>query len=216
MIRIILAEDHNIVRDGLRSLIAGEPDLEVVAEAINGQEVVKLLEAGLPVDIILTDMNMPVLSGLELTRLIEEKYPHINTIVISALDNEKYVIQSFKAGAEGFVLKSVTTQELLFAIRHVFNGNYYICSELTTKFLNRVLTIPEPVDNQLIIDAPFSQKEVEVLTLLADGLTNQEIADKLFASKRTVEGYRESMISKTGVRNTAALIRFAMAHGVIN
>ena len=216
MIRIILAEDHNIVRDGLRSLIAGEPDLEVVAEATNGREVLGVLENGLEADIIFTDMNMPVLGGLELTRIIEERYPHIRTLVISALDNEKYVIQTFKAGAEGFILKSVTTQELLFAIRHVFNGNVYICSELTTKFLNRILTIPEPTDAQLSIDAPFSPKEVEVLSLLADGLTNQEIADKLFASKRTVEGYRESMISKTGVRNTAALIHFAMAHGVIN
>lgn len=216
MIRIILAEDHNIVRDGLRSLIAGEADLEIVAEATNGQEVVELLDRGLHVDIVLTDMNMPVLSGLELTRIIEEQYPYIYTVVISALDNEKYVIQTFKAGAEGFILKSVTTQELLFAIRHVFNGNHYICSELTTKFLNRILTVPEPSDAELSTDVTFSQKEIEILYLLADGLTNQEIADKLFASKRTVEGYRESMINRTGVRNTVSLIRFAMAHGIIN
>jgi DNA-binding NarL/FixJ family response regulator len=216
MIRIILAEDHNIVRDGLRSLIVGEVDMEVVAEATNGQEAVELLQKGVAADIVLTDMNMPVLGGLELTRIIDEQYPDVNTIVISAMDNEKYVVQTFKAGAEGFVLKSVTTQELLFAIRHVFNGNHYVCSELTTKFLNRVLTIPEPSDMQLSLDTPFSQREIEVLTLLADGLTNQEIADKIFASKRTVEGYRENMINRTGVRNTVALIRFAMAHGVIN
>jgi DNA-binding NarL/FixJ family response regulator len=216
MIRIILAEDHNIVRDGLRSLIVGEEDMEVVGEATNGQEVAELLQKGVAADIVLTDMNMPVLGGLELTRIIDEQYPDVHTIVISAMDNEKYVVQTFKAGAEGFVLKSVTTQELLFAIRHVFNGNHYVCSELTTKFLNRVLTIPEPADTQFLLDTAFSQREIEVLNLLADGLTNQEIADKIFASKRTVEGYRENMINRTGVRNTVALIRFAMAHGVIS
>lgn len=216
MIQIILAEDHNIVRDGLRSLFDGEGDFKVVAEAKNGQEVLELLENGVVADILLTDINMPVVGGLELAGIVSKQYPALKTVVLSALDNEKYVIQAFKAGSVGFVLKSIAAEELKFAVRHVFSGNQYICSELTSKFLKRILAIPELVELEAVNDVSFSEREVEVIALLASGMTNQEIADKLFTSKRTVEGYREAMIAKSGVRNTIALVHFAVSHGIIN
>jgi DNA-binding NarL/FixJ family response regulator len=215
-IRIILSEDHNIVRDGLRLLFEGEPGFTIAAEAKNGREVLDLLEKDVDADILLTDINMPVINGMELTGLVHAQYPDLKIVVLSALDNEKYVIRAFKAGAEGFVLKSIAADELKFAVRHVFAGNKYICSELTSKFLQRILSVPEPVELKSVQDVSFSEREVEVIALLAAGMTNQEIADKLFTSKRTIEGYRETMIGKTGVRNTAALVHFAVSHGIIN
>jgi DNA-binding NarL/FixJ family response regulator len=216
MINIILAEDHNIVRDGLRSLLQGDPDFTVIAEAKNGAEVLDLLKKGLQADILLTDMNMPVVGGLELTGVVSAQYPQLKTVVLSALDNEKYVVQCFKAGAVGYVLKSIEADELKFAVKHVNTGNHYICSELTSRVLKRQLYNTQPVVVEGIQDITFSERDIDVLAMLADGMTNQEIADKLFTSKRTIEGYRESMIARTGVRNTVALIRFAMAHGIIN
>jgi DNA-binding NarL/FixJ family response regulator len=216
MINIILAEDHNIVRDGLKSLLKGESTFHIAAEAKDGKEVLDILQTGLQADILLTDMNMPIMGGLELTETVGKQYPNLKTIVLSALDNEKYVIQAFKTGASGYLLKSASADELTFAIKHVFAGYQYVCSDLTIRFLNRVLTIPDPIDVEKINDVDFSAREIEVLTLLADGMTNQEVADKLFTSKRTVEGYRENMIGKAGVRNTVALIRFAILRGIIS
>lgn len=216
MIRIILAEDHNIVRDGIRSLFSSEPGYEVIAEAGNGKEVLELLEGGLQADILLTDLNMPMMGGQELTAVIAEKYPGLKVIILTALDNEKYVLQTFKAGAVGFMLKNVMADELKFAVRHVYAGFNYVCSELTTKFINRMLILPEPTELEPVQGISFSEREVEVLSLLAAGFTNQEIADKLFTSRRTVEGYRENMIAKTGMRNTVALVHFASVNGVIS
>ncbi|MVN92707.1 response regulator transcription factor [Mucilaginibacter aquatilis] len=216
MVDIIIAEDHSIVRHGLRSLLQMVPDLTVVAEAKNGAEAISLLTEGLQANLLLTDLNMPVMDGIALTKQVSAQFPQVKSIVLSALDHERYVVQSFNAGAHGFILKNTSADELVFAIKHVSAGNQYICSELTTRFLNRMMTSSEPVDTEETNEIRFSARETEVLNYLADGMTNQEIADKLFTSKRTVEGYRESMITRTGVRNTVALIRFAMRYGVIN
>jgi DNA-binding NarL/FixJ family response regulator len=216
MIKIILVEDHNIVRDGLRSLLESEADFEVVAEAKNGAEVLSMLQGGLQADVLLTDMSMPVMGGMELLDEVKNHYPGLRVVVLSAHDHEKYVLQSFKSGAMGYVLKSVSADELVFAIKHVSAGFQYICSEFTVRFLNRILSVPEPVINEQSQDVGFTDREIQVLAYLADGMTNQEIASKLFTSKRTVEGYRENMISRTGVRNTVALIRYAVSNGIIN
>ncbi|SDE96004.1 two component transcriptional regulator, LuxR family [Mucilaginibacter pineti] len=215
MIQIILAEDHNIVRNGIRSLFEKEKDFEITGEALNGREVLDLLKKGITAHIVLADMNMPELSGIELIAKLRDVAPGCRTIVLSALDHEKYVVQAFQTGASGYLLKSASADELIFAIKHVFAGSQYICSELTTRFLNRLLTIPDPVNTELVDGIELSSREVEILGLVADGFTNQEIADKIFTSKRTIEGHRQALIDKTGSRNTAALIRFALVNGII-
>jgi DNA-binding NarL/FixJ family response regulator len=216
MIQIILAEDHNIVRNGIRSLLEKEKDFEVTGEAVNGTEVLELLKKGITADVVLADMNMPELSGVELTAKLKTTGPDCKIIMLSALDHEKYVIQAFQAGASGYLLKSVSPDELIFAIRHVYSNSQYICSELTTRFLNRLLTIPDPASTELVEGIELSGREIEILSLVAEGYTNQEIADKIFTSKRTIEGHRQALIDKTGSRNTAALIRFAMINGIIS
>jgi DNA-binding NarL/FixJ family response regulator len=216
MINIVLAEDHNIVRNGIVSLLEKEPDIQVAGAATNGHEVLNLLQSGTHADVILADMNMPGMGGLELTESIKEQYPNCKVIILSALDHEKYVIKAFQAGATGYLLKSVTADELVFSIKHTLLDNLYICSELTSKFLKRLLTIPDPEAIHELDGMEFSLKEIEVLGLISEGYTNQEIADKLFSSKRTIEGQRQALIDKTGARNTAALVRFAIINGIVN
>jgi DNA-binding NarL/FixJ family response regulator len=216
MIQIILAEDHNIVRNGIRSLLEKESDFEVVGEAVNGRQALELLENGTVAHVVLADMNMPELSGIELIAKLKQLAPSCKVIVLSALDHEKYVVQAFQTGTSGYLLKSVGPEELIFAIRHVQAGSQYICSELTSRFLHRLLSVPDTMTSELAEGIEFSSREVEILGLIADGFTNQEIADKIFTSKRTIEGHRQALIEKTGARNTAALVRFALMNGVIN
>jgi DNA-binding NarL/FixJ family response regulator len=213
MINILLAEDHNLVRNGIKSLLDKEKELHVSGEGINGHEVLQLLTDDPTVDVILADMNMPGMSGLELIIKTKELYPHIKVIILSMLDHEKYVSQAFNAGANGYLLKNVSADELVFALKHVHIGGKYLCSELSFRLLEKLIYSAETPD---LPDVEFSKREIEVLALIAEGHTNTEIADKLFTSKRTVEGHRQSLIDKTNSRNTATLIKYAIINGIIN
>jgi DNA-binding NarL/FixJ family response regulator len=215
MIKIILAEDHNVVRNGIRSLLDKEKDIQVIAEATNGKMVLQILKDGSIPDIILADINMPEMSGMEMVAQISQAYPKIKVIMLSMLDHEKYIMQAFKAGATGYILKNVDANELVFAIRHVCTSNdKYICNELSLRLLDKLMHAPDT--NFEVEDLDITKREVEVLSLIAEGYTNQEIADKLFTSKRTIEGNRQMLIEKTGTRNTAALIRYAILNNIIS
>ncbi|MGI4803580.1 MAG: response regulator [Janthinobacterium lividum] len=217
MINVLLAEDHNIVRNGIKSLLEKEKNLDVIADATNGRQALNLLDKIASVDIILADINMPELNGIELVLEIKNKFPKIKVIILSMLDHEKYILEAFKAGASGYILKSVTADELIFAINHVCNNNdRYICSELSLRMLDKLLHKPEVKISAELVEIELSKRELEVLALIAEGFTNHEIADKLFTSKRTVEGHRQNLIDKTSTRNTAALIRYAIVNGLIN
>lgn len=215
LINIILAEDHMIVRGGIKAILEKYPEFVVSGEASNGLEVISLLEAGVEADLILADINMPEFSGIQLVEWITANRTDLKVIVLSALDNEQYVLKAIRAGASGYLLKNVSPAELVFSIKHVISFGQYICAELSAKFLNRLITLPEivPTANPLAID--FSHKEIELLQLIAEGYTNQEISDKLFTSVRTIENQRQQLINKTGSRNTVVLIRFAMLHNII-
>jgi len=216
MIRIILAEDHNIVRNGIRNLLEKEKGLKIVGEALNGREVLDLIEKGVLADIILADINMPAMTGIEMAAQLSAELKNTKIIILSMLDHERYVVQAFRAGVNGYLLKNIGADELVFAIRHIHANGRYICSELALRFLDRLIAQPDRRQLEAETGIEFSARDIEVLVLIADGLTNQEIADRLFTSKRTVEGYRQTLIEKTGARNTAALIRYAIQHGLIN
>jgi len=216
MIRIILAEDHNIVRDGIRNLLEREKDIQVVGEAENGQEVLNLLEKGTVAELILADINMPGMTGIEMTQRIKDAGIKAKVIILTMLDHERYVVQAFQSGASGYLLKNISADELVFALRHIHIDGRYVCSELALRFLDRLVQQPDRRQFEEETGVEFSTREIEILMLVADGLTNQEIADKLFTSKRTVEGHRQALIEKTGARNTAALIRYAIQRRIIN
>ncbi|MES3018261.1 MAG: response regulator transcription factor [Bacteroidota bacterium] len=219
MIKIVLTEDHKIVRSGIRSLLESEEDIEIVGEACNGSELLELFEKG-EIDanevLLITDINMPGINGIDMIPGLLDTYPKLKTVVLSMLSHEKYVLKAFQAGANGYMLKNVSSEELLFGIRHIFNnGQRYLCTELSIELLDRQLGRSYVITEDLpAVD--LSKREKEILSLIAEGYTNQEIADKIFTSKRTVEGHRQNLIDKTQSRNSAALIRYAVLRGIVN
>jgi DNA-binding NarL/FixJ family response regulator len=204
MLRIIITEDHDILREGLRSLLKDEESIQVVADAPNGKVLLDYLQTT-PVDVVLMDINMPVMNGIEATKIIAQEHKNVKVLILSMLDNVNYLNQLMRAGAHGYLLKSTGKDELIHAIHEVAAGNIYISQELKQKAIG---TKPEE-------DVKLTKRELQVLELLAEGLTNKEIADKIFLSKRTVETHRKNLIDKTHCKNTSALIKYAIINGIL-
>jgi DNA-binding NarL/FixJ family response regulator len=215
VINIILADDHLVLRRALKSLLESESDFVVSGEASNGSEVLDLLAKGTPADIIIADLNMPLMTGQLLIESLGSYLDTLKIIVLSALDSEPHVIKAMKAGASGYLLKNVSPAELLFAIRHTHEFGLYLCAELAGRFLNRLIAVPQLVPTANPLNIEFSDRDVELLRLISEGYTSQEIAEKLFSSVRTIEKQRLHLINKTESRNTVVLICFAKQHGII-
>lgn len=215
MTRLFLVDDHAVLRDGLRSLLAPQPDLTIVGEAANGQELLDQLPAT-PTDVVLLDMNMPVLDGVATARQLRTDFPHVRVLMLSMVDQPRSIGQALEAGAHGYILKNADKSEIMVAIQTVVAGKRFLCSELGLTLLDMVLSQgSEPSSNAPQGVSPLSRREREVLQLVAEGLTTQQIADKLFTSKRTVETHRQNILEKTNSKNTAALIRYAMTQGFL-
>ncbi len=214
MIRILLAEDHNIVRNGIKMLLEADDQIKVVGEAVNGLEVMKQI-ATQPIDIILADINMPEMDGMQLLKELKAKHPEIKVMLLSMHDHEKYVMEAFKNDADGYLLKNIGADELIFAVKFVNQGRKYLCSELTMALMDNLLKSKQYLVSMLDNEIDFSLRELEILQLIAEGLTNLEMSEKLFLSKRTIEGHRQSLLDKTGSKNSAALIRYGVLHGLI-
>jgi DNA-binding NarL/FixJ family response regulator len=217
MIRILLAEDQKIVRNGIRILLEKVTDYMVVGEAVNGEQVLELLENGAAPDIILCDLDLKGMGGMELTEKLVQAGHKFRIIMLTMFEKESFVFKAFKAGASGYLLKSVTSEEMIFAIRYVYNYGQYVCSELALRFLDRLVALPGVTNKASgMTGIQFTDRDLEVLEHIASGYTNEQIAKMLFTSKRMVEGYRKALLEKTETANTAALIRFAMRNKLIN
>jgi DNA-binding NarL/FixJ family response regulator len=216
MIHVFLVDDHTVLRTGLRKLLANEPGLTVVGEAGNGLELLAQLP-DTPADVVLLDINMPGMNGPETARQLQESYPEIKILVLSMLDGEEYVFQMLDAGATGYILKNAGLDEIVHGIRTVAAGRPFLCSELGYAALNKLRDgVSVPIETDQSKTGVLSKRETEVLQLIAEGLTNGEIADKLFTSKRTIETHRQNIIGKTQMKNTASLIRFAVSEGLVS
>ncbi|OGX81964.1 DNA-binding response regulator [Hymenobacter lapidarius] len=218
MIRILLADDHTILRDGIRALLSADADLEVVGEASNGAEVLSLLETT-PADVVLMDVQMPVLDGFATVPEVRQRFPEVRVLVLTMLDHENYVTRMFEAGASGYVLKNATINEITHAIRTVAAGNSFLCTEIGMSMLYKAVAHAPGtplISTDGVATADLTARELEVLKLIAEGLTNGEISDKLFTSKRTIETHRQNIIAKTQAKNTAALIKLAVSRGLIS
>lgn len=211
-VRVFLVEDHEIVRQGIKALLEGEPDIVVTGEASNGIETLKRLESSQP-DVLLMDMNMPEMSGVECTTEVKKKYPGVKVLILSMHDHESYLVDMIYAGADGYILKNSSREELLFAIRKVANEGVYISSEFA---LNMLAKHKRDTRKQASPPVVLSDREMDVLVLIAEGHTNTEIADKLFTSVRTIETRRKNLLDKTGTTNTATLIRYAVVNGLVS
>lgn len=220
MIKIILVEDHLVVRNGIKLLLDTQENVQVIAEANNGVEALSFLEEGVVPDLFITDINMPEMDGIQLCRKLTQLYPEIRVIILSMLSATQNVVQAFENGAKGYLVKNVSYDELLFGINHISKGGRYLCEELAMLLLDRVSSQASELEahdqNELVSEMGLSERELEVLQLISDGYTNLEIADRLFLSKRTVEGHRQNLIEKSGVKNSASLIKFAVVNSLVN
>lgn len=215
MLNLILAEDHNIVRNGIRMLLGADIEINIVGEAVNGRQVLDMISGGIKADIVLADINMPELDGIALIGELKKSSPETQVVILSMLDNEKYVAQAFSEGASAYLLKNVSSDELVFSLKHVHSGGKYLCAELAIRLMDKLMHTVHPPFNETGRQIDFSMREIEILHLISEGLTNNEMSEKLFISKRTIEGHRQSLIEKTGSKNTAALIRFAVLSGIV-
>lgn len=215
MIKIALVEDHLVVRNGIKMLLKTQPDFEIIAEADNGLAIIELLEKGLMPDIILSDMDMPELDGLEMAQEIITKNTKTKIIILSMINDVNIISQAINCGVSSYLVKNIGYEELLFAIRHVHQGNRYLSEEISFMLLDRVVKARKDKSNMQAQSIEMTDREMEVLQLIGDGYTNLEIADKLFISKRTVEGHRQNLIEKVGVKNSASLIKFAVENNLI-
>jgi len=208
-IRIIIADDHQLFRNGLKILLNAFPDFEVTGEASNGEEFLKLLRIT-PADIALMDINMPVLDGIEATKNGLKIRPDMSIIALSMYGEEEYYYKMVDAGAKGFVLKDSDIFEVREAILTVMKGGSYFSQELLYHVIQKIKHREHESKT-----ANLSKREKEILAKICEGLSNQEIADALFISKRTVDKHRANLLGKTNSKNTASLILFAIRNKLI-
>ena len=211
-IRIVLADDHTLLRDGIRSLLEDQPDMVVIGEAEDGRGVVQLT-ADLKPDVVLMDIAMPLLNGLEATRQIKRDRPQARVLVLTMHDNEEYVRQVLLAGASGYVLKRAAASELVAAIRAVHKGEAVLSPAITRLVLEDYLrsdgSKPEPSAGEL------TPREREILQLIAEGYTSREIAEMLSLSVKTVQAHRTSLMQKLDLHDRGDLIKYAIQKKII-
>lgn len=212
MTTIILADDHPIVRRGLRSVLEVEKDFSLIGEAGDGIEAVRLVENLTP-NILITDMMMPGLTGLEVTRQVRHRVPKVKIIILSMHAAESYVLEALRNGANGYVLKDSAADELVHAIREVLAGRRYLSSQLSERAIETYIQKSE----SSITDSydSLTNREREVLKLTAEGCTNNEIAERLFISPRTAETHRANLMKKLSLSNHTELIRYAIRRGLL-
>jgi DNA-binding NarL/FixJ family response regulator len=211
MVNILIADDHQLLIDGIKSTLADVEDIHVVAEANNGYQVLEKLGSGIGVDIILMDINMPKLDGLNCTKMVHKDFPHIRIIALSQFNERRFVKQMVKNGASGYLLKDVGKDELVRAIRAVINGENYYFDQGSFRSVNAELK----AEDTSSLFPRLSERECEILKLIGEEMSSQDIADKLAISLHTVENHRANLINKAGVKNTAGLIRWAVENDLI-
>jgi DNA-binding NarL/FixJ family response regulator len=213
-IKIALADDQILFREGIASIIKNENDFSLVMEADNGLDFLAKIKSTseLP-DILLMDMEMPGMDGMQLNDEIRKKYPSIKVIVLSVHAKERLIARMIQAGASGYLLKNCNKDELLTAVRNVYNNGFYITPNVI-QALQSPQANAKGVTNIQSIPIDLSQREIEVLKLICEEFSNAEIADKLFISVRTVDGHRNNLLAKTGCHNTAGLVLFAVKHHI--
>lgn len=207
-IRIVLADDHALVRDGMKTLLKDVQDFSVIGEAADGHEAVKKVEELMP-DIVILDISMPNMNGLETIDVIHRRFPKTKILVLTMHESEEYAHRVYKSGVGGYMLKNSDKKEFIHAIRAVSKGERFFSSSISG--VTSKGYVGKDADS-----IPITRREKEILRLIVDGLTNQEIADKLFISPRTVDTHRSNLMQKLEIKNTAGLVRFAIENGIVS
>lgn len=210
--RIVIAEDHTILRDGLKALISSNPDFEIVGEAQDGLEAIRVINELRP-DLALMDLSMPKMSGIDSIREIKKTCSETKILVLTVHKTEEYVLASLKAGADGYLLKESTHQELINAISYVLRGESYLSPGVSDKIITGYLRGKK--DEMHSVMDTLTNREKEILKLVAEGYKNKDIAEMLFISVKTVEKHRDNLMKKLDLHSAHALTTFAIEHGLV-
>jgi len=218
-ITIVLVDDHSLVRNGIRALLESESDLEVIAEGADGNEALSLVETKKP-DILIIDIRMPKMSGIDAVKKLNETYSDVKCIILSMHDSEEYILQSVTAGAKGYLLKDTGKVEFVKAIRTVNEGGKYYSGDISNVLVNNLLNPNASKESAAVKKSnenafDLTNKEVKVLELILQGLTNKEISEKLLNSKRTIETHRFNLMRKMEVKNLIELSKKARETGLV-
>ena len=208
-IRVLLAEDHAIMREGVREFIGRESDMEVVGEAGDGEEAVKLTSQLKP-DVVVMDIRMPKLNGIEATKQIKAKLPNTAILILTAYDSDQYIFALLEAGAAGYLLKGIRTHELIDAIRAVYAGESVLHPVIASRVIRRVVT-PATADSKAV--EALSEREMEILKIAAKGISNKDIAEQLFLSPRTVQVHLGNIFNKLGVASRTEAVLYGLKRG---
>ena len=211
MTRVLIADDHAIVRAGLRALLLEEAQFDLIGEAVGGYEAIDLVEKTNP-DVMILDLSMPDLDGISVTRKIKPQFPDLKILILTLHEDEALLKEAIKAGAAGYILKRAAEAELISAIRVVLRGDLYIDPSMVRGLLEEA---PNPRIDQMDPTESLTPREMEILRLIVEGYTNRQIGQELNISVRTVEGHRANISGKLGLHSRVELVRYARQHGLI-
>jgi two-component system, NarL family, response regulator DevR len=210
MIRLMIVDDHEMVREGLKAILVAEPDFSIVGDAANADEALELIERLRP-DIVLLDVRLPGVSGIEVCRIVTERYPETAVIILTTFTDEQLIAQSIRAGAKGFILKDVERFDLKRAIRAVARGEAAIDTKTAAAVLAQLRRVP-PAQSEPLKE-PLSSQQIVILRLVAQGLSSREIATQLYLSENTVKGYVQEILHRLGVKNRTEAVMVAVKQG---
>jgi DNA-binding NarL/FixJ family response regulator len=213
-IRLAIADDHKIFRNGLKATLEDCADFDLLIEASNGKQLIGMLTEHTP-DVILMDIKMPEMDGIQTTTAVKQKYKDIKVLALSMFNEDKYIVDMMKAGASGYLLKNAEPEEIIEAIQTVYHKDYYFNEHLSITLIKQLAGNNTGGGSSQSL-ADFNEREIEVLRLVCQEYSNQEIADKICLSVRTVEGYRARLFEKTRSKNLVGLVIFAIKTGIIN
>lgn len=214
-IKVLMADDHGVLRAGVKALINAQPDMEVIAEAIDGEQAVRRTRETSP-DVVLMDIAMPGLNGLEATRLIKRENQHVKIIALTMHDDHSFLYQMLRAGANGYVPKKAADTELIEAIRATCRGEHFIHSSLTTAMVTAIREKEKTTDTVATTRKELSERELEVLKFLASGYSNQQIANMLCVSVKTIETHKARITAKLDIKGRAEILRYAISIGIFD
>jgi len=212
-IKVIIADDHSLFRKGLISIIEEFDNIEIIGEAENGKLLIEKIQQDKP-DVILMDLKMPVMDGIEATRYIKHHHPEIKVIILTMYDDEKFILHLIELGANGYLLKNTSSLEVEKTIKKVIVEDFSF-NENITRLIHKQLIQKKQQTPHFFAAGDFNEQELKILSLICEEMTVEEISKKIFLSPRTIEGYRQRLLKKTGAKNTAGIVKFAIKNGLV-